>query len=37
LRFVNTGIDLPILQFNPSGDVKDSFDLFVTTFKESMN
>ena len=37
LRFVNTGIDLPILQFNPSGDVKDSFDLFVSTFKESMN
>lgn len=37
LRFVNAGIDLPILQFNPSGDVQDSFDLFVSTFKEYMN
>jgi len=37
LRFVNAGIDLPILQFNPSGNVQDSFDLFVSTFKESMN
>ena len=36
-RFVNSGIDLPILQFNPSGNVKDSFDLFISTFKEYMN
>lgn len=37
LRFVNAGIDLPILQFNPSGDVRDSFDLFISTFKGCMN
>lgn len=37
LRFVDAGIDLPILQFNPSGNVQDSFDLFVSTFKEYMN
>jgi len=37
LRFVNAGIDLPILQFNPSGDVQDSFNLFVSTFQEGMN
>lgn len=37
LRFINAGIDLPILQFNPSGDVGNSFDLFVSTFKGCMN
>ena len=36
-RFVNAGIDLPILQFNPVGDVKDSFNLLVSTFEEDMN
>jgi alkanesulfonate monooxygenase SsuD/methylene tetrahydromethanopterin reductase-like flavin-dependent oxidoreductase (luciferase family) len=36
-RFVNAGIDLPILQFNPSGNVQDSFNLFVSTFQEGMN
>ena len=36
-RFVNAGIDLPILQFNPVGDVNDSFNLLVSTFEEDMN
>lgn len=36
-RFVNAGIDLPILQFNPVGDVSDSFNLLVSTFEEDMN
>ena len=29
-----TGIDLPIIQFNPVGDVIDSFKLFTDTFSE---
>ncbi len=37
LRFKNAGIDLPILQFNPVGDVKKSFDLLVSTFEGDMN
>lgn len=37
VRFTNAGIDLPILQFNPVGDVQDSFDLLVSTFKDDMN
>jgi 5,10-methylenetetrahydromethanopterin reductase len=36
-RFVNSGIDLPILQFNPVGDVKESFSTLVSTLKEEMN
>jgi len=36
-RFVNAGIDLPILQFNPVGNVNDSFNLLVSTFEEDMN
>ena len=36
-RFTNAGIDLPILQFNPVGDVQDSFDLLVSTFKDDIN
>ena len=31
-RFTDAGIDLPILQFNPVGDVSDSFGLFTRTF-----
>ncbi|RNJ77334.1 MAG: LLM class flavin-dependent oxidoreductase [Nitrosopumilus sp. H8] len=31
-RFAEAGIDLPILQFNPVGDVSDSFGLFIKTF-----
>ena len=32
--FRQTGIDLPIIQFNPVGEVLDSFKLFVKTFSE---
>ena len=32
--FYETGIDLPILQFNPIGDVGKSFDLMTQTFSE---
>ena len=37
VRFTNAGIDLPILQFNPVGDVQDSFNLLVSTFTDDMN
>ena len=33
-RFRETGIDLPTIQFNPVGDVIDSFMLFIKTFSE---
>ena len=33
-KFRDTGIDLPTIQFNPVGDVIDSFKLFTTTFTE---
>jgi len=33
--FVDTGVDLPIIQFNPVGDVKDSFILAHKTFSET--
>ena len=33
-KFKDTGIDLPTIQFNPVGDVVDSFKLFTTTFSE---
>ncbi|CAD6519019.1 Luciferase family protein [metagenome] len=33
-RFRETGIDLPTIQFNPVGDVIDSFRLFNETFSE---
>ncbi|MDE1813097.1 MAG: LLM class flavin-dependent oxidoreductase [Thaumarchaeota archaeon] len=36
LQFVETGIDLPILQFNPVGDVKKSFELLVKTLASDM-
>ncbi len=32
LQFMEVGIDLPILQFNPVGNVKESFELLVKTF-----
>ena len=31
-KFQNTGIDLPIMQFNPVGDPSESFKLFKKTF-----
>lgn len=33
-KFKDTGIDLPIIQFNPVGDVIESFKLFAKTFSE---
>ena len=33
-EFRQTGIDLPILQFNPIDDVQKSFDLLLSTFSE---
>ncbi|HXW03411.1 MAG TPA: LLM class flavin-dependent oxidoreductase, partial [Nitrosarchaeum sp.] len=33
-KFRDTGIDLPTIQFNPVGNVIDSFKLFTTTFLE---
>jgi len=34
LQFRETGIDLPIIQFNPTDNVEDSFNLVTTTFLE---
>lgn len=34
-KFRETGINLPILQFNPIGDVNESFDLLKDTFLEA--
>ncbi|QUC65428.1 LLM class flavin-dependent oxidoreductase [Nitrosopumilus sp. K4] len=34
VKFNETGINLPIIQFNPVGDVGDSFKLFVKTFSD---
>ena len=31
-KFKNTGIDLPIIQFNPIGDTMESFNLLKKTF-----
>ena len=31
-KFRDTGIDLPIIQFNPIGDTKESFELLIKTF-----
>ena len=33
-EFLETGVDLPIIQFNPVGDIKDSFRLLQRTFSE---
>ena len=33
-QFRETGIDLPIIQFNPTDNVEDSFNLVATTFSE---
>ncbi len=35
--FRNTGIDLPIIQFNPVGEVLESFELLKDTFLEGKN
>ena len=36
-EFRQTGIDLPILQFNPIDDVQKSFELLTSTFSEELN
>ena len=36
-QFRETGIDLPIIQFNPTDNVEDSFNLVTTTFSEESN
>ena len=36
-QFRETGIDLPIIQFNPIDNVVDSFDLVTSTFSEEYN
>ncbi|HSB83276.1 MAG TPA: LLM class flavin-dependent oxidoreductase [Nitrosarchaeum sp.] len=33
-KFRDTGVDLPTIQFNPVGNVMDSFKLFIDTFSE---
>ena len=35
VEFQNTGIDLPIIQFNPTDDLKSSFKLLQETFTET--
>ncbi len=35
--FRNVGIDLPIIQFNPIGNVKESFELLTKTFSGESN
>ena len=35
--FCNTGIDMPIIQFNPIGNVKKSFELLTNTFSGELN
>ena len=36
-EFRNIGIDLPIIQFNPIGNVKESFELLTKTFSGELN
>ena len=36
-KFRETGIDLPIIQFNPTDNVEDSFDLVTSTFSEGID
>ena len=35
--FYDIGIDIPIIQFNPIGDVKESFQLLTNTFSGEIN
>ena len=35
--FRDVGIDLPIIQFNPIGNVKESFELLTKTFSGESN
>ncbi|HWY36431.1 MAG TPA: LLM class flavin-dependent oxidoreductase, partial [Nitrosopumilaceae archaeon] len=36
-RFVKTGVSLPIIQFNPIGEVTKSFKLLISTLSGSKN
>ena len=36
-KFRDAGIDLPIIQFNPIGNTKESFELLTKTFSENYN
>ncbi len=36
-KFQETGLDMPIIQFNPIGDVKESFKLLTSTISEVIN
>ena len=36
-QFHNAGVNLPIIQFNPIGDVDESFNLLMSTFSELEN
>ncbi|MDE1726760.1 MAG: LLM class flavin-dependent oxidoreductase [Thaumarchaeota archaeon] len=36
-KFTNTGINLPIIQFNPIGDVSKSFELLVSALASEMS
>ena len=35
--FRGIGIDLPIIQFNPIGDTRESFELLTKTFSGEIN
>lgn len=37
MKFVKAGVDLPILQFNPVGDVIESFKLLLSSMASDMN
>ncbi|MGI0102720.1 MAG: LLM class flavin-dependent oxidoreductase [Nitrosotalea sp.] len=36
VQYIRAGVDLPILQFNPVGDVTESFKLLVSTLESDM-
>ena len=36
-RFYQTGVNLPIIQFNPVGDIVESFNLLTSTFSQIEN
>ena len=36
VQYINAGVDLPILQFNPVGDVVESFKLLTSTLESDM-
>ena len=36
-KFHDAGVNLPIIQFNPIGDVDESFNLLMSTFSQFEN